>query len=334
MIERSFDMVQRAMDTIDDQPQVRFVDYGAADGGTAWGLWRNVAETLGSRLGVGSLEVVINDLPANDWNALASNLERLGQAFPEVTYAMAPRSFYAPVVAPGSVTLGFSATAMHWLSTMPGHLKTHTHANATPNAEDRARFAAVAVRDWEAILLQRAHELRPGGQMVCVNLSRSDDGLYLGHNGRDAHMHDTFHDLWRGLRDEGVITDEEYVGATIQNYYKSEAEFAAPLLDVEGPVHRAGLRLVEIRTDHIACPYRAQFDRTGDLAAFAEGLMWTMRSWSEHTFKAALTERPEEEAQGIVDDFYQRYVDRITAEPGRYSMDYVECYLRLTKEGR
>lgn len=331
VIERSFDMVHRAMEALGEQPRVRFVDYGAADGGTAWGLWRNVVEVLCDRPGAEHLEFVVNDLPANNWNALASNLARLSEAFPGVTTAMAPRSFYELVAAPGSVSLGFSATAMHWLSAMPGHLPTHTHANATDDVEGRARFAAVAARDWEAILLQRARELQPGGQMVCVNLSRSDDGLYLGHNGRDANMHDTFHDLWRGLHDEGVITDDEYVGATIQNYYKSEAEFAAPLRP-GGPVHQAGLRLVEIRTELIPCPYRAKFDETGDAEAFAEGLMWTTRTWSEHTFRAALGGRPEAEAQGIVDDFYRRYVDRIAAAPERHSMDYVECYLRLTRE--
>ena len=58
------------------------------------------------------------------------------------------RSFYEPSVGPGTVSFGFSATAMHWLSESPGPLNTHTHVLASGDAEALQRFTAQALKDW------------------------------------------------------------------------------------------------------------------------------------------------------------------------------------------
>ena len=49
-----------------------------------------------------------------------------------------------------------------------------------------------------------------------------DAGLYLGHNGGETrNVHDQLHEIWRGMADEGVISEAQYRNGTVNNFYKS-----------------------------------------------------------------------------------------------------------------
>jgi hypothetical protein len=73
----------------------------------------------------------------------------------------AGRSFYEPNFPPESIHLGFSATAMHWLTGVPCPLSQHVQAvGASP--DEKAVFQAHAKKDWETILLHRVRAF------VCV----------------------------------------------------------------------------------------------------------------------------------------------------------------------
>ena len=50
------------------------IDYGAADGGTAVGLWHQVLDRLHANQPDAHLTLIGNDLPSNDNVALAENL--------------------------------------------------------------------------------------------------------------------------------------------------------------------------------------------------------------------------------------------------------------------
>ncbi|MEL6345545.1 MAG: SAM-dependent methyltransferase [Myxococcota bacterium] len=328
-LERAWDMLDRAVDEIPLGPTVRYIDFGTADGGTMVETWARVLDRLRRRDAAAFLELCCVDLPRTDFNTLAHNTDRVVADRPRAAAHLIPRSFYSAVSAPGTMRLGFSSTAMHWLSQRPGPLTTHTHPNATDDDGQRAAYQAQAARDFEQILLRRAEELAIGGQMVLVNLATDAQGRFLGKNGVDENMHDVLHELWRGMWTDGLIEEAHYHAAVINNYYKSDADFTAPFLDESGAVWRAGLRLKERRTESIPCPYRARFEEDGDVQVFAEGLMRTVRSWSEHAFLTAVQDG--DAPQQRVDTFYQRYQDRIARQPHRHSMDYVEHYLRLEK---
>ncbi|MEM6292392.1 MAG: SAM-dependent methyltransferase [Myxococcota bacterium] len=330
-IESASDLVLRAAAELPSDVPIRLVDYGAADGGTARPLWQSVLTRLRETRAQQPVELLANDLPFNDFNALGQTLQALADGDPSMRVMMSPRSFYDAVASEQTVHLGFSATAMHWLRQLPFHIEGHTHANAVEDAAVRARFANASMRDWTAVLEHRARELRPGGSLVTVNLARDEAGLYLGHNGRDENMHEVLRGLWYGLADEGAITAEEREQATFQNFYKSQEEFTAPLR-AGTSVHALGLRLVEMRTVTVGCPYRRAFEVNGDVAAFAGGLMRTVRSWSRHTFTTALQARRAEDAAERVDELYRRFEQAITAAPDRFSMDYVHNHAWMRRE--
>ena len=87
-----------------------------------------------------------------------------------------------------------------------------------------------------------------------MNLSRDEAGLYLGHNGGETlNVHDQLHQIWRGMAEEGLISQKQYQQGTVLNFYKSPEEFMAPLKDESSAAYRNGLRLVDERTEATVC---------------------------------------------------------------------------------
>ena len=312
-------------------------DYAAADGGTSLELIGKLVRSARARNPDRSISVTYTDLPRNDFSTLFSTVH--GQLPGTPTYLdgidgvyvfASATSFYQPIFPPQSIDLGFSATAMHWISAIPGRISNHVHA-ARASGEEFAAFRARALADWEAILLQRAGELKPGGRLVMVNLCQDAEGRNLG-NHRSACMLDMFNELWRNLADQGVITEQEYARTVFPQFYKTLDEFCQPLTDEDNPVHRAGLRLQTVESRIVECPYRAAFERNGDVDAFAEALVPTTRSWSETVFLNSLDDRRSEaERRNIVDQMFAAYVERVRENPEGHAMDYSYCYQVIRK---
>jgi NAD(P)-dependent dehydrogenase (short-subunit alcohol dehydrogenase family) len=106
-------------------------------------------------------------------------------------------SFHHQIFPDATLSLGFSASAMHWLSRLPATLGDHVHA-VTARGAVRDAFAAQAAADWETILLHRARELVPGGQLVFANFCIDDAGRYSGATG-ERNLFETLARLWRAL---------------------------------------------------------------------------------------------------------------------------------------
>ena len=241
-------------------------------------------------------------------------------------------SFHRRIFPKGTLHLGFSATAMHWLSRLPGPLTGAVQAVLATGAE-RAAFAEQGRLDWESILMHRAAELAPGGRMVVANFCVDPQGRYLGNTG-GVNMFANFQKHWAALGEAGVIREAEVRAATFPQYYRTMEEFAAPLNDPASPVARAGLKLAHISTAVTGCPYADDFTRHGDAKRFAAAYVPTLRSWSESTFFGALDDgRPLAERQAIIDRFYGAYEDEVAAAPQGQAMDYVHCFMVIEKAG-
>lgn len=313
-------------------------DYGCADGGTSIDLMQRIVTEIRERGSKRQITITYTDLPHNDFSALFRLLHGhvgkqqgtpLGQQEGVLTFASGT-SFYRQILPSSSLSLGFSATAMHWLSRLPGGIADAVQAVGATEAE-RAVFKAQAMADWQTILLARAAELVPGGKLVLANFCEDEAGRYLGNTG-GVNMFAEFTRHWRWLRETGAITDAEYAAATFPQFYKTPIEFAAPFLDSASPVAQAGLRMDHISTRVTRCPYAADFERHGDARAFAKAYIPTLRSWTESTFAGALDKtRSITERQAIVDRFYQAYEDAVAASPQGHGMDYVHCFMVLAK---
>ncbi|WP_293428159.1 SAM-dependent methyltransferase [Phreatobacter sp.] len=315
-------------------------DYGAADGGTSLDLMRRVAKIVRGTAPDRPISLTYTDLPHNDFSALFRLTQGLLGDQAKKPLAETPglyifgsgTSFYRQIVPDGTLDLGFSATAMHWLSKRPGLIADHVQAVGA-SAEEQALFRRQAMADWETILLHRVRELARGGKLVLANFCADEKGRYLGNTG-GVNMFDEFARHWRALRQKGRITDAEYANATFPQFYKTPDEFAAPFRDKGSKVAKAGLRLDHISTAVTKCPYAADFRKHGDAAAFARAYVPTLRSWSETVFAGALDpKRSPQERASIVDAFYGAYEAEVAKSPEGHAMDYVHCFMVMTRSG-
>ncbi|MGI9406452.1 MAG: SAM-dependent methyltransferase [Hyphomicrobiaceae bacterium] len=320
---------------------LRIADFGAADGGTSKETMFKLIGALKARFPDRQIQMTYTDLPSNDFSVLFKNMLGLTpdtghnylSEFEDVFVDACGIGFHRQLLPDASLDIGFSATAMHYISEKPCEIENHVHMVGAEGPTLGA-YAERAASDWQNILLARAAELRPGGRLVILNFGKDEEGRYLGNTG-GVNMFNTFDRLWKDMAAEGRITGMEYVNASFSQFYRTKEEFCAPLLDESGPVHAAGLRLISARTGVTACPYRAAFDAAnGAMSAreFAVSYVPTLRSWSETVFANGLDEtRSANERAALVDEFYQRYEDLVADNPDGHAMDYVHCYLEIEK---
>ena len=341
VIDAAGDLVMEAlagMNVAASNAPFAIADDGCADGGTSIDLMRRVVAEIRAKGSNRPITITYTDLPHNDFSVLFRLLHGhlgsqpgtpLGQQDGVLTFASGT-SFYRQILPANTLSLGFSATAMHWLSRLPGTIADAVQAVGATEAE-RAAFRAQSMADWDTILLARAAELQPGGKLVLANFCEDEHGRYLGGTG-GVNMFGEFARHWGWLRDTGWISDAEYRAATFPQFYKKPEEFAGPFLDAHSPVAKAGLRIDHISTRVTGCPYAADFKRHGDAAVFAKAYIPTLRSWTESTFAGALDKsRPAAERQAIVDRFYRAYEEAVAAKPEGHAMDYVHCFMVISK---
>ena len=329
-----FDAID-AMDLSGDGP-ITVADMGCADGGTSMDMIRAALERIRAKAPERPIQMVYTDLPRNDFSQVFQNvhgltdLEGYADDIPGLHVFASATSFHKAIFPPESLHLGFSATASHYISEKPGVITNHVHMVGAAGAE-RDAFEAQGARDWEIMLTNRARELAPGGRLCLFNFGIDEEGRYLGHTG-GVSMFDTFAEIWSDFADQGIITREEFVNTNFPQCYRTVEQFCAPLKDEGSPVWQAGLRMSHVETRVVRCPYEKDFAEHGNAEKFAHEYIPTLRSWSESTFVAGLSEdRPLEERHDIVDRYFSAYEDRVRQSPEGHAMDYVHIYLVCEK---
>ena len=310
---------------------VVLIDYGAADGGTATDFWRQIINTLIEYKSNTDISLIGNDLYSNDNQSLIKNLSLHSLGKERISTFMCAGSFYDQLVPSEFIDFGFSATAMHWLNKKVETLTDHTHVLASNNQIAKNDFQKQALFDWNQVLEKRSRELKVGGKLLTVNLSRDSQNRYLGNNGgKTVNVHEEIHSIWKELQNEKIISEAEYQRGTIQNFYKSPEEFTSPLNNKDSIAYKNGLRLIKERTVYVDCPYKEKWKLNKNTEEFSIGLMETIRSWSKHSFLSAL-EKSSISDVNPVDILYERLTKRISSDPENWSLDYVEHHMMMEK---
>ena len=330
-IDLASDWGAECISALDINENVFLMDYGAADGGTASEFWEKIINQIQAKNKSSEITLIGNDLYSNDNQALIKNLSIQSKNNELVKTLLCAGSFYDHLVPTGFIDFGFSATAMHWLNKKVESLNDHTHVLASSNQNARNDFLKQALFDWNQILEIRSKELKIGGKLLTVNLSRDDQNRYLGNNGgKTVNVHDEIHSIWRELLEENHISEAEYQKGTIQNFYKSPKEFISPLIDKDSGAFKNGLRLIKERTVYVDCPYKKKWRENKNTEEFSIGLMETIRSWSRHSFVSAL-DKNNHQNLNPVEMLFNRLTKRISADPENWSLDYVEHHLMMEK---
>jgi len=339
-IDKTQKVIENAIKRIPPTDILRFADFGSADGGTSQEMWSNIIKLIREKGDERQIEILYTDLASNDFSTLFKTMQGMHgninlafqKNFSNIYVHGCGTGFHDQLMANNSLTLGFSATAMHYVSERPCLIKNHVHMTGA-NESEKQLFKDQAYKDWENILLNRSKELIKGGRFVCINFGIDEQGRCLGNTGGNI-MFDNFTKNWKYLQDQGIITNQEFINATFTQHYRTVEEFRKPFEDKDSLISNSGLVLKSCETMITECPYMAHYLNNKDNISseeYAKTLIPTMRSWSETVFKNALINRTEKNINEIVDKFYNLYIDEVSKNPEGHAMDYVHVIMDIEK---
>mmetsp|Transcript_34442 Transcript_34442/g.72501 ORF Transcript_34442/g.72501 Transcript_34442/m.72501 type:complete len:353 (+) Transcript_34442:876-1934(+) len=328
-------------------PAYHIADYGTADGGTSLGLMSKMVQAIRERKN-NYKEVVIHyeDQLTNEWQSVfnhALGLKSVSDAYNKPVpspYALGNVfveacgvGFHNQCYPTNSIDFGVSFTAMHWLSRFPSSMKDSPNMHAARCDKSPAPEKEQAAKDWKAILEARAKELVPGGRFVCVNFCKNSDGYFLGQTDVGESMWDSFQWSWDQLMEQGLIDEEERLGVSFPNYYRTKDEFLEGIQNNKDIAKQ--LKIVSIEERVVRCPYRELYvsgKSNKSPREYAEWFVPTTKTWSHSTFKSGLkSTRSEDEKEEIMEQFWENYMSLVTKNPEVHGMDYVHAYIVFEK---
>ena len=339
-IDATQPLMKKALKEIPKLPILRMADYGSADGGTSQEMWFNLIEEIKNMNDDRQIEILYTDLASNDFSTLFKTMQGM-QGNPNLSFQKkysnifvhgCGTGFHKQLMSNNSLSIGFSATAMHYLSEKPCEITNHVHVTGSNN-DEKNKFKAQALKDWESILLCRSKELVSGGRFICLNFGIDEKGRYLGNTGGHC-MFDRFTYHWKSLQKKGIISKEEFIAATFAQHYRTVEEFKKPFDDPNSPISKAGLKLISCNTRLTDCPYKIHFEKNKNKMSsesYAKTLIPTLRSWSETVFRTALIGREETEKNNIVNQFYDSYMQEVAKDPTGHAMDYIHIIMDIEK---
>ena len=339
-IDKTQKVIENALKNIPSNAILKFADFGSADGGTSQEMWSNIIKIIRDKGDNRQIEILYTDLASNDFSTLFKTMQGMHgnpnfafqKNFKNVYVHGCGTGFHEQLMSDDSLTLGFSATAMHYVSERPCLIENHVHMTGA-NESEKNLFTDQANKDWETILLNRSKELIKGGRFVCINFGIDEQGRCLGNTGGHI-MFNNFSKNWKYLEEQGIISNQEYINATFTQHYRTVEEFRAPFDNKDSAISKSGLILKSCETMITECPYKIHYSNNKDTMSprdYAKTLIPTMRSWSETVFRNALVNRTEREINEIVDKFYNLYIDEVSNDPEGHAMDYVHVIMDIEK---
>jgi len=209
---------------------VTIVDYGASEGLNSLAPIGVAVEAVRRARGDDQpVWVFHTDLPDNDFGSLFHAVADHPHSYrrPGVYTSAVGRSFYEQLFPDGTVSLGWSSIALHWLSTVPGPLDGFWFSTA--GADQYGVWARAGAADWRAFLGARELEMVPGARLVIVVGAAHGDGA-TRRSGAERAM-DAVRGAVQILVERGVVTDAERADMTIPAWYRTAAEWRAPFDD-------------------------------------------------------------------------------------------------------
>ena len=122
-IDKIQSVIENALKTIPKNDIFRFSDFGSADGGTSQEMWSNIVKLIRESGDERQIEILYTDLASNDFSTLFKTMQGMhGSAdfafqknFSNIFVHGCGTGFHKQLMANNSLSLGFSATAMHYV---------------------------------------------------------------------------------------------------------------------------------------------------------------------------------------------------------------------------
>lgn len=271
---------------------VTFADYGSANGDNALPMWKETAAAILEQTASTLLHFRLNDLKFSNSEALERNKESLcGLGADRLSMSFQEGSYLAPVCDSASVDVGFSSFAMHWVM--------------SPDS---------AFQELDLFFQQRALELKPGGELLLVNIVRHD----VGESHHSQAFYDTARELWDAL--PASQKTEKLIYPVV---FKTPDE-------LKTSAQKARLQLVEEKHAIIECAVYQRFLKHKDADRFADEITSYVFSWGECCLRNALV-GSEREKDVVIAQLRASYKDRAKQAPEAFQNRLTIHYLRLKK---
>lgn len=311
------ELIRAAVEAVDVPAAgvVRLADLGCAQGRDSLAPIATAVAALRARTRA-DLDVVHTDLPSNDWAELFRVVEHDPASYlaghrTDVHPSVVGRSFYERLFAPATISLAWTASTLHWLSTPPGPIRDHFFVQLSTDRTATDRYRRQARRDWSTFLAHRAAELVPTGGLVFVDVLMGDDGVM----GSEA-LFGRLEEALRAARSRGRITDDEYAAIAYPTWFRTLAELRAPF-DRPGP-----LTLEALTPTTMADPFWPAYRASNDAVAYGRSQAGFLRGFLGPSFAAALSGRPAAARTSIVDAVFADAAARIAADPEAVTPTY------------
>ena len=231
----------------------------------------------------------------------------------------------APCLPPGSVHVGVSGTAMHWVADAAGLASTGSvfpgYPDHTDEAERRA-WRVAAARQWERLLGMRAPELAPGGRFIAALPASPAAGA-----DRAGDYLEIVGDMNRILADwrrAGRIGAATVAAVVVPVWMRTLDEIRGPFEEGGGRV--AGLQLESSELFRLDNPYRHD-----DPALFTRDYVRSVSAWGGPILLRAFAREGEDRAADLLADFLAELEQRVANAPDRYRWDYIEALVVCQK---
>ncbi|APZ93251.1 hypothetical protein [Fuerstiella marisgermanici] len=303
---------------------VLVADFGCADGRNSRRLTNAAIQSVRAVRPSAACTIVRNDRCENDFNQVASvsqgNLEATAGTFE----FMSSGSFYKQLLPTGSMTLGTSFSAVHWMSRIPETLE-NSHAicreQLTGTEAEDAR--QVAEGDWSCFLQHRAQELASGG---CLVVSM------VGKLASDSQVHSPFRLISEALQQliaEDVVCPETQDALFIPVYRRSLEEVVRPF-EEDPCLKECGLTLTYASETEVACPLYSAFCEYGDVGRYAAAYVRFIRALAEPIVKAAF-QQTVDEPERCMEMLFERMEQLVQQAPESWKLRRTQVLVAAQK---
>jgi hypothetical protein len=303
---------------IGDNETFIVADYGASTGANSMAAVRTAVDAVRKRHRTQPVAALHNDLPSNDWNALFHNLESSPDSYrtvsgPDVITLASAISFFEPAAPAGTVHVGMSFSAAHWLRTQPSISVPEGFYFCEATGAARTALAEQANRDWTAFLAARAADLASRGRLLVQMVGTDADGNVTARKLARA-MAEVAGDMARDGPLDGDVVKRYIVAA----YARTVDEAREPYAAAGSPLHGTFTE-VECRTDPVPNPYFTKWESDHDAEAYAKTYAAFVRGFTESSLREHLFVPGVEkgDVDDALDDYFARLTTRFAADPAR-----------------
>ena len=319
--------LRRAVQALDlDVPELNIIDYGCGPGRNSMAAFQAVLDEVRQQRTDLPIVAIHSDQIGNDWNDLFANVQGPDgylKDFDTVRVVASAGSFFEPVASTGTIDLGMSFMASHWLNGAPSLSSPGTLFFADMTGIARNEIAAIADLDWTQFLRRRADEVKSGGWLVFEAMSaikNPDDPSGLAAGG-----HRLYRAFWRiadGMAGDGLLDRAQLDAFVFPLYFRELHEIRAPLKREDDL--KAAFEIVELESELIPNPYVEAWRQHGDDAAYAKAYASFARGFSESSFRNGLfnlSATHNNSADRLTEMFYSRLENLFREEAGQHIFD-------------